>query len=386
MKRLSKFFLIIISFCPLILGANTREEVRYKFYTEVEDKAHYEKDVEHSCEYFEMVDKNNFIYDDNITTLSIPEEKEGRLIEEEIREISLSRDIITKLEINYFYSYKINKKIYEIEFFDSENNKVIYQIENSNYITNIETNVNDGNLNTYIEVNPNSKMKIIFEKAVDIKKLKIRITYENNENTFYGIVYIGYVNDIYADAYDYNSVNKTIDCDSNKCAMQMELKDKTPTDRDIKIKTKVYNYKDPMYKCYSLKRIYVPGYYTEMEGFIKDNEKYVVETIEDSSEVKDMISEELTLLNMSNENLVNEIKNIKDININEKIDDAISILSNNKDEEIINKINLLNNSISNLKEDDYSYDLNELKSLNNFNTEKLEKIEKLLRIIKMFFL
>ena len=387
MKKLNKIFLIVFGFCPLILGAKTSEEVRYKFYTEVEDKVHYEKDVENNCEYFEIIDKNNFVYSDTINTSIKPESLDNRIINEKIDEIEVNRDYISDLEINYFYATKANKKIYEIEFYDNENNKINYTITNEPILTGKASNINDDDLNSYVLVTTKTKIKIHFDSLIDIKNLKINIVYENDDIKFYGIVYVGYIKDISTDAYDYNSVNKTTSCDNEKCNVMMELKNKTPSDEKISINTISYTYIDPMYKCYSLKRVYLPGYYEEAEGFIKDEESYIVEKIEDKIEENELLNQEILSIKNNYEILINEIKSIKNSEIN-KLDDYKNInnqltlimnnIKNNKNNEtIIERINSISNDLNNIKYIDYTDLLKELNKsikenikVNNYKKEK----------------
>ena len=39
---------------------------------------------------------------------------------------------------------------------------------------------------------------------------------------------------------------------------------------DVVVKTKVYKYRDTLYKCYDMVKTYAPGYYENLSGYTKD--------------------------------------------------------------------------------------------------------------------
>lgn len=110
------------------------------------------------------------------------------------------------------------------------------------------------------------------------------------------------------------------------------MKVSKPYDERINLKTLAYRYKDKYYKCYSEERLYVPGYYEELEGFIKDEEKELVlktnTVYEEKEEPKEEQKEEVQ------EEIKEEQEEIKELDSNEE-QEVVKTLEKEENDNII---------------------------------------------------
>ena len=172
MKKIFKILILVIGLIPLLVNAEEKE-VQYKWYKEVEENIRYENNAENICEYF---DKNTFITTDWYYSTSKPKEEKFRTIEEVNMEVDISRYYSKYLEFKYFPMNGV--KIYELEFFDKENNKIEYEIK-QNIINNQNTNVlNDEKKEDFISLETRDILEIELKDITNIIDTKIRVYHE----------------------------------------------------------------------------------------------------------------------------------------------------------------------------------------------------------------
>lgn len=367
MKKLSKLFFVLIGLFPIILNASTtREEVTYRFYEELEDNVHYEYNPENICKN-ELVDYNDFIYSDYIITNEKPEEKENRIIESYDGTLHISTDYINYVII-YNFKNILGKSsdIRKLELYDENDqilNYVIYDYRdfgpyphNGVYTNEYPGSLKDDDISKSVITNYNSNIKLKLDRLVDLKGVKFKITYKKGDDGFEGINYYGEIDNYFQTmVYSMYSVKSEICDENNICVMTITAKD-YPGFEPINISSKLYKYKDAMYKCYSLRRNYVPGYYTNLNGFTKDEEKYKIEIITDYEEDKNDLMNSVHAL----ENNMNKVA-ISISNINEKYDEMKEINQNlikeinsftyklqDKDETLESKMNQINSDNENI--------------------------------------
>lgn len=360
MKKILKALLILIGFLPMICNAQS-EEVKWKWYKEVESEVHYEKDAKNICEYF---DENNYILGDYQYSLNEPEKIEGREIIKEDTIIPFDTRITNRLFINNFHIQNSNIKIYEIEIFDINNKKLNYNIEINNLVSGEANNINDGSYETFIEVELNSYIELVFKESAILKGIKIVVTFEKNENDFEGITFSNYLNEILpTKSFQPYQTTNTINCEENIC----KLITITPSDDNyyekINIKTPIYKYKDKYYKCFTNKKIYVPGYYKELIGFTKDENDFIKaekESIDKEENQNDKIVSMINKFTEKNEDTLVEseelINLLNDIRENIKGDENTSKTENeNKQVSYNDKVGSNIVKTDEKKESNYSY-------------------------------
>ncbi len=287
MKKISKFILVLICFIPLIL--NAEEEKEWRWYTNIEENITYNKDAEQNCEYF---DKDNYTYGEWIYTTIKPEEKEGREVIEETLNIPLRREYNNIIKISEFSNANskkpfANMKIFELSIFDNLGNKVNYDFGNYNIENGKIQLIKDNDRETFIEVYRNSYIYLILEKPINIKGFSIRIVYDEMEASFVGLAFESYLqNDIFTNAFASYSTDNNKECEENICTMNIKTVEEGFYDEILYIQTAGYKYRDKYYKCYTPKKLYVPGYYKELDGFIKDESNYKTTEIKTPNETE----------------------------------------------------------------------------------------------------
>ena len=144
--------------------------------------------------------------------------------------------------INFIFN---NSDISEIEIFIL-NEKINYEI-NDEY-----SFLYDKDYNNYNMINTNINIKL--DNKYDFNDIVIKIYYDNNSSIY--VSYKCYIYDIY-----YNDFN--LDKDIliiNNLNMKPKLSQMIP----------MYSYTDRLYRTYKLVREYTKEYYSELEGYIKD--------------------------------------------------------------------------------------------------------------------
>lgn len=312
------------------------EEVEYKWYILKEKDVHYESDVEGSCEYF---DKNNFIYSGYMYSMSEVEKKDGRVIELVNEEIDFNRLFINDITITeFFINYKDKINVTEISFYENG--------EEVNYKVNGYSNINDNNNETYNQFDFISNINISFNKTVDLNDFEIVIKYLDKSIEFNGVnITLKLNSDITLNVqYSYNH-NYTNSCNDGICTYSFKINPDELYKEPLTFKTNLYRYKDKLYKCYSLERIYAPFYYKELDGYIKDEEKYrVVETIKETEYVEVPVSVETPIqseeeIDSSN---IEETKEIKEQTSLEKTNNKVAMINESDTNKTTNETSDIN--------------------------------------------
>lgn len=269
MKKILLFISLLI--LPIVVCAE--EEVEYKWYTIKENNIHYESDVENNCGYF---DKEDYIYSEYFYSMDEPIDIDDRVIEKINSELSVSRTFFNSLKISQFFiNYKDEIKITELNFANNNDENLAFtiDIDEPNKLT-------DGSDDTYIILKNITSIPVSFNNSIDVRDFKIIIKYIKPSNYFNGIAFsLKLTDEINLNSfYSYNEIVNE-NCNEDLCTLEVKINYDNMYNEDISFNTIIYRYRDIMYKCYDLERIYVPGYYKELDGFIKDEEKYrIVET------------------------------------------------------------------------------------------------------------
>lgn len=318
MKKLKKFLIVLFGLFPLICSADVEKEVRYRWYTLIEDNVRYESSVEDICEYY---DKDKVIYSDWIFSLDKPLEKDNRVIKEKIEEIHIRRDNFNIIRLTSFENGYEDFPILEMNFYDKNNNLLANKL--TNYFAGGDiSHLTDNNLNTSVMVNPSSSFTYYFDDLIDIRDFKIIVKYREEEatNNFRTIGFsIALDEYIFINNFSYdNEIVDTV-CEDGVCVKEISIKEEFFND-DIIFKGKGYIYQDKLFKCYDLKKLYVPGYYNDLEGFIKDDNDFI--EIVKEVKVETIPSNDLSDDNYESDNSVDDfINNNEIVNVEEKIED-----------------------------------------------------------------
>ena len=172
-------------------------------------------------------------------------------------EPSISRVIYGK---NTNYTFKSN----DIESLCIKANKDIYLYELEIYINgekyNYETNgdnikLNDNDYDNYID--SFNKLEIKFDKKYDINDIVIKLYYIDDIDIT--VSFRCYIYDIYFNDYKSNNESKDVLVIS-KDSLKSKLVQFIP----------VYSYHDTVYKTYRIEKEYTSEYYSELDGYIKD--------------------------------------------------------------------------------------------------------------------
>ncbi len=321
MLRLLKilFFLFLFSILPVVVNAK-ESEVKYKYYTETINNVHYESDPEDVCEYFEYIDYDDYIYTSSIYSANKPEDKEGRIINV-VDSIKVPGEniYVNSLIFSDFYSESYDDDGYftslltEIDIFDKNGNEVYYTKLDEKNITYFDY-LNDGLYNKYVFLKKGSGFRAKFDTSYNVHDLTVRFVFKSHAMKSMKAKISGeyrehknYINGVV----DFNDPIEN--CNGDICYYDFYLTSAIMED-DYDYVASIYEYKDPMYKCYSKERIYVPGYYSSLDGFIRDDDSFIEEEIVNLEELEnkiDSLSKENTLLKEENNNLVAKIDALK---------------------------------------------------------------------------
>lgn len=319
-EAMGKFFKILASLMVILvlpLKLNAESEVKYRWYKLEDSNFHYEADAEINCEYFL---KDKVKYTDYFYSFSKPEEKDGRIIEKESYNYVFNKNVVNKIQINSFGSNK-NFYIYEIEVLDKNLKPITYKIGYTP-IANSYT-FNDGLYNWYdarTRVSNYDTFTILPFAPVNLEESIIRIYYYNENVEFKGLTLETYINEeIHADHINKENTIISNVCDNEVCILDVKLDLTKQEAKTLEFSSYQYKYKDKMNMCYTINNNYYPGYYTDLKGYIKDVEDYVIEK-KDSNFTK------------------NEVENIIS-NKDKEIDSLIKKLNSINKEEIVSKEN-----------------------------------------------
>lgn len=360
-KSLKLLFIFILSL-PIICLAEEKE-VMWKWYKLKENNIHYEQNVEDNCENFEKVDKENFIFTEYTYSMIKPDLIEDREILEEYKTIGISREYINLIQINNFNIESM--ELLELDILDKSGNKILYNFHTRTYLYGNKYILNDGDLVNSIKIDRNSKVAVYFDNTINIRDIVIRVTYKSNDN-FKGLNFSTYLDHEYnINNFDhYSTINNKV-CNNDYCVFDIKVDEENLYTDPVNINTKVYKYRDKLYKCFVETKDYLPGYHKEMPGYIKDENDYIIVSNKSNLELQELKNIETLILNNNN-------KLFKDIKLNnDSFNKDISLLKN-KSNELNNNVNILSNKIiSN----------NNPTLINNFN-----KVIKEVKFLKWLFI
>lgn len=275
MKKLKKILIILFGLFPIIVSAQ-ENETKWRWYTFIETNIHYESEVENICEYFENYDKNTYIYTDWKHSLDKPEEKEYREIIKSQYSLGINRNITNILKIKTFENDNRILKIHELAILDENNNKVDIDVIGTFFSKQEIEKILDDNLDTFIEVYSIYDFSINFSSPIDIKNITIELIYTYDE-TFVGLEFDSYLNEqTMTNSFASYSTDVNKKCEDGKCTMKINIRETDMNNEDVEINLNLYKYRDKLYKCFTKEKLYVPGFYSNLEGFIKDEENYEI--------------------------------------------------------------------------------------------------------------
>lgn len=342
MKKIAK---ILFVFALMIANKEilNAEEVRYKFFKNVDDSVHYEYNPEETCNSFEGVDYDDFIYGDYQYSLIKPEEKEGRIITKEVHNLELDRHAINIMQVKKF-NMTGDLLLTEFEVLDKDGNTVNYTIDHFYFQDGVGSTIADGEYSTNVNVGMFSVLWLKFSNPLDILNASYKLTYLDNGITFQGLDLWFYIDrDLMVEVFDiYNEIIDT-SCSNGICTSTIKPHEGRISYNEININSNVYKYKDRKYKCYTSKREYLPGYYSEVQGYTKDENDFI--------KVEDITKEELEeVINNSNKEisiLSNKVNSLLSINseLTSKLDDVLTKVNS------IKEVNSNDNNIIKLSSD-----------------------------------
>lgn len=298
-----KVLLVLVLIMPII--CNAKEEVKYRWYNYEESNVHYVSEPESVCEYF---DKSDYKYTDYVYSLTSPEVKEGREITSDYKDYTFLRKYVNKIGITRF-SGATEYDFYELEVLDKDGNSVPYEFKSylDNYLL-----LKDKDYNNAARILMYVNMDIVFDSPIDIENTSIRITYKNVNGELNGIDFRAYMTDEYVsnNYAGYSTINTHV-CDNEKCVFTAKIDKRQMSTTDVIVKTKVYKYRDTLYKCYDMVKNYAPGYYENLSGYKKDEEDYIVTNSLTTEEIDKIISENMNLVSEQNKELISEVMKLK---------------------------------------------------------------------------
>lgn len=323
MKKILIIILTLIGFIPILKCEELNgKEMEYKWYILKEKDIHYEKDVENVCEYF---DKNDFTYTDYKYSLNEPEEIEGRIIERSNEELNIHRYIFNEFDINgFFIHYTLSIDVSEIRFYTNDGELIPYTLENTDC-----KELYDGIDDTSCLFRNLSKLIFKFDEAQDLRNFNIVLKYFDDDLNFKGINFsVKLTEDISLNTfYSYNHITSHECTDDAICTYKIKMDFDNMFNDDITFNSLVYKYKDRMYKCYTYEKIYAPGYYKELDGYIKDENDYRI--VEDKPKENNEIIKEIII----NEPIYKDIPNKTEekSTIIDKPTSTVAMVDNNKE-------------------------------------------------------
>ena len=192
---------------------------------------------------------------------------------------------------------------------DKDGNSVPYEFKSylDNYLL-----LKDKDYNNAARILMYVNMDIVFDSPIDIENTSIRITYKNVKGELNGIDFRAYMTDEYVsnNYAGYSTINTHV-CDNEKCVFTAKIDKRQMSTTDVIVKTKVYKYRDTLYKCYDMVKNYAPGYYENLSGYTKDEEDYIVTNSLTTEEIDKIISENMNLVSEQNKELISEVMKLK---------------------------------------------------------------------------
>lgn len=365
MRGFLKLLGIVFLILPMTCLAE-EEEVMWRWYKLTEENVHYVQSVEDNCEYYEKIDKENFIYTDYIYDTVRPQELEGREIVEEFKTVQFTREYINLLQINNFNID--NMQLLEIEILDKDNNSIPYKFHTRTYLYGERYFLNDNDLSTSVKIYNNSIVSMYFDQTLDIREITLRLTYEPNDN-FKGVHFSVYLDQEYnINSFDHYSTNNKKQCNSEYCVFDIKVIEGNMYNDLLNFNTKVYKYRDKLYKCFTESKQYLPGYHEDMPGFIKDESDYIFIKKEKTIDISTIKTLEEYVLN--NNKILNNLEFY-----NDNLSNKVELLSNNH-ENINNKLKIFNKDQMSVKD-------NLMKTYNDVSINSSKIIKKEVNNLKL---
>ena len=341
MKKIIKI-LFVFTFMIASKEILNAEEVKYKWFKYIDNNIHYEYNPEETCQNFEKIDYDNFIYGEYKYSLIKPEEKEGRVITKEVHNLDIDRHAINIMEIKKFDSAK-NLYLTEFEIFDKDGNKVDYTIDHFYFEDGLGSMINDGDYTNNVGVGKFSVLYLKFDKPLNILEASYTLTYLDNMNTFNGLDIYFYIDrDLRVEVFDTYSELVTTNCYGGVCKSTVRPYEGRINYSGINVNSNIYKYKDRKYKCFTTKKEYLPGYFTDVQGYIKDEDDFIKLETTTKEELQNIINKsnnEISLLSSRVNKLVDENSKLR-INFDNRLNNFLN------NEELQNIINKSNNEIS----------------------------------------
>lgn len=325
MKKIIKI-LFVFTFMIANKEILNAEEVKYKWFKYIDNNIHYEYNPEETCQNFEKIDYDNFIYGEYKYSLIKPEEKEGRVITKEVHNLDIDRHAINIMEIKKFDSAK-NLYLTEFEIFDKDGNKVDYTIDHFYFEDGLGSMINDGDYTNNVGVGKFSVLYLKFDKPLNILEASYTLTYLDNMNTFNGLDIYFYIDrDLRVEVFDTYSELVTTNCYGGVCKSTIRPYEGRINYSGINVNSNIYKYKDRKYKCFTTKKEYLPGYFTDVKGYIKDEDDFIKLETTTKEELQNIINKsnnEISLLSSRVNSLINENYIVK-TSFDNKLDDLLS--------------------------------------------------------------
>lgn len=357
MKKIIKILFVFVFMIANkeILNA---EEVKYRWFKITEEDIHYEYDPEEMCKSFEKVDYDNFVYGEYRYSLIKPEEKDGRVITKEVHNLDINRHEINIMQIKKF-DMKKELLLTEFEIFDKNGNKINYNIDHFYFENGVGSTIKDEDYSNNIVANIFSVLWLKFDKPLNILDATFKLTYLDNGNTFNGLDIYFYIDkDLRVEVFDAYSEIVTTSCSEGVCESTIKANEGRVNNLEIDINSNVYKYKDKKYKCYTVGKEYLPGYFDLVQGYTKDESDFIKVDNTSNKELLEIVdkSKEIDLLIDKVNTLIDENLNLR-LNFNAKLDSIINKLNLNKSDSNIIKVSTdKTNDVKEVKETTESTD------------------------------
>ncbi len=341
MKKLTKILLILLGTFPLILNAEEKEVKEFRWYTLKETNVHYENDVENNCEYFENVDKNTYKYGEWVYALTKPEEQEGRTIETLYDGIDVPMKNVYMINILYPYVNGDSLPVKEIEMLDKDMLPLKLKLVYSSLGNDEASKLIDNNYETEATLYNSMNLKLELPYISDYYDLTIKVVYDKNYDSFNGLSFSYYISEYeYLMTFANFETDITKTCEENICTALIKPKyNDYFSNENYHLNALKYRYKDKYYKCYTNEKVYVPGYFENLEGFIKDEDKFRITKT-------NTVKEELVKTTFVEEPKEDEVNELED-ELTEDLTDNFPLVEEEPEEETKDKIAMVETKSTN---------------------------------------
>lgn len=303
------------------------KEERYKWYKVEENVSYVNIENEDICEYF---DNNDYIMSDWVVSYDLPEFKKFRLIKTIKFEQNLNTNIIGTLHIFNIIS---NEILYITEVQVLSNNEIL------NYIISDKTDfqiqnfdkLNDNNIEEIaLDFENYDKISITFDYLRQIENMQIKLFFINNNMNIKELgIATGHEQYNYLTFQVLNENKFDLTCNDTICELTINLKDVINDKSNYNNFLNIYEYQDKLFKCVNQKKIYLEGYYTNIDNYIKDEStkktyyRYKTEYIKTLNNANNIVYyKDLTLENdQEDENNIEKKDDQDNVTINSKLNE-----------------------------------------------------------------